>query len=101
MSMKTITFNEFCEKECDGLYNPRFPDSSQCYGYIRLKEMVINKIEPASLKETKRWETTPTHEELMAVPHPKYLNFLHNNLRIHIIENWEYIKNMAIEQPSI
>lgn len=96
MMNKEMTFNKFCEEVCDGLYDPRFPDKDQCSGYLRLKEMVINQIEPSSVEETKRWETNPTPEELLEVPKLKYLRFLHVNLRPLIIENWDFIKNLKV-----
>lgn len=91
-----ITFNEFCEKYCDGMYDSRFPDTSQSTGYIQLKKMVLEQIKPASLKEMKRWENNPTKEELFSLPHIKYLRFLHPNLRPYIIQNWKLIKKLTI-----
>ena len=49
--MKKLTFNEFCHKNCDGLYEPRLSEDKQCTGYIQLKKMVVENITPASLKE--------------------------------------------------
>lgn len=95
--MKTRTFNEFCRKNCDRLYDPKFPDDAQCTGYHQLKKMVIEQIEPASLDEIKRWENNPTEEELISIPDIKYLRFLHTNLRAFIIENWNEIKNLKID----
>jgi len=94
INTKKITFNEFCEKYCDGLYDSRFPDEKQCTGYLQLKKMVEEDITPASLEEIKRWETQPTQKELFETPHIKYLRFLHVLLRPYIIKNWEYIKNL-------
>jgi hypothetical protein len=91
-----MTFNEFCEKFCDGLYNPRFPDKEQCTGYLKLKEMVVQQIEPASFEETNRWETNPAPEELSEEPKLMYLRFLHVNLRPLIINNWHFIKNLKV-----
>ncbi len=96
MSMKNLTFNEFCFQCCDGLYNPKLPEEIQCTGYIMLKKMVIENIEPASLAEITRWETNPTHTELFAVPDIKYLRFLHTLLRPYVINNWEIIKTLKI-----
>lgn len=96
-NMKNITFNEFCNKFCDGLYDPRFNDNNQCSGYLYLKKIVIDKITPASISETIRWETEPTQDELHNIPDLKYLRFLHPILRPFIIENWDFIKSMEIE----
>lgn len=94
--MKKPAFNDFCEKYCDGLYDPKFSDFHQCTGYKQLKEMVVNNIAPASLEEMKRWENNPTLEELVSSPNIKYLRFLHPLLRPFIVENWEYVKNLEI-----
>jgi len=95
--MKNLTFNEYCYKVLVGLYDPRFPEKNQCTGYLKLKEMVVNNITPASLEEIKRWETNPTEEEIMSTPDIKYLRFLHANLRPYIIENWNKIKQLKIK----
>ena len=94
--MKKLTFNEFCHKCCDGMYEPRLPQDAQCTGYIELKRMVVENIKPASLEEIERWETTPTSEELFTTPDIKYLRFLHPLLRPYIIENWETIKTLDV-----
>lgn len=94
--MKKITFNEFCHKYCDKLYDPNFTQERQCTGYIELKKMIVENITPASLTEINRWETNPTREELISTPNVKYLRFLHPLLRSYIVENWEIIKNMDI-----
>ncbi len=96
MTMKKLTFNEFCHKYCDGLYDPKFGLESQCAGYIRLRQMVIEDITPASLDEITRWETKPTQEELFSTPDIKYLRFLHPLLRPYIIEHWLMIKNLEL-----
>lgn len=97
-----LTFNEFCHKICDGLYDPKFPIEEQCTGYTKLKEMVTNNIKPASLEEIKRWETKPTCEELTSAPELKYLRFLHATLRPFIIENWPIIKEMStLNKPGM
>jgi hypothetical protein len=96
MNMKEITFNEFCERFCDGLYDPKFSDDNQCTGYILLKKMVVEKIEPATLEDIKRWECNPTEKELYSIPDIKYLRFLHPILRTFIIENWNNIKNLKV-----
>jgi len=49
MNMKNLTFNEFCHKYCDGMYEPKLPQEAQCTGYIQLKKMVVEHIDPASL----------------------------------------------------
>ena len=94
--MKKLTFNEFCYKYCDGMYESRLPQDAQCTGYIDLKRMVVKNIKPASLEEIERWETTPTSEELFTTPDIKYLRFLHPLLRPYIIENWETIKTLDV-----
>lgn len=95
-NMRELTFNEFCHKYCDRMYEPRLPQESQCTGYIKLKKMVMEQIEPASLEEISRWENTPTTEELFSEPNIKYLRFLHPLLRRFVIENWETIKTMDV-----
>lgn len=94
--MEKLTFNEFCCKCCDGLYEQRLPEKDQCTGYIKLKKMVTEQIEPASLDEVSRWEDNPTTEELFSEPDIKYLRFLHPLLRPFIIRNWQIIKTMDI-----
>lgn len=94
--MKKLTFNEFCRKNCDGLYEPRLSDDEQCTGYLQLKKMVIEGIKPASLAEIKRWETEPTFDELISIPDIKYLRFLHVLLRPHIIKKWRVISKLEI-----
>lgn len=76
--MKKISFNEFCHKYCDGLYEPRLPEDKQCTGYLQLKKMVVEQIEPATLSEINKWESNPTTEELFFIPNIKYLRFLHH-----------------------
>ena len=95
-NMKKLTFNEFCHKCCDGMYEPRLPQEAQCTGYIQLKKMVIEQIEPATLSEISRWETSPTTEELFSEPNIKYLRFLHPLLRPYIVENWHTIKMLDV-----
>ncbi len=90
------TFNDFCYKICDGLYQPGLPDEQQGSGYLKLKEMVVSEITPASMDETKRWENNPTIEELNETPPLKYLRFLHPNLRSYVIDNWGYIKKLEL-----
>jgi hypothetical protein len=89
--MSKITFDEFCHKICDGLYDPEFPLEEQCTGYTELRKMAIENIRPASLEEMKRWEIKPTLEELFAVPDVKYLRFLHFKTRNFVVENWDLI----------
>lgn len=91
-----MRLDEFCYKYCDNLYNPSIMEHSQSTGFLLLKKMVVENIEPASLKEMKRWENKPTLEEISSEPDIKYLRFLHPILRPHIIENWEIIKNMEV-----
>jgi hypothetical protein len=78
------------------MYEPRLPQNAQCTGYIELKKMVVENINPASLEEIKKWETTPTSEELFTTPDIKYLRFLHPLLRPYIIQNWETIKTLDV-----
>ena len=92
--MSKITFDEFCNKICDGLYDPKFPLEVQCSGYKDLRKMVTENIRPASLEEMKRWETNPTPEELWAVPDIKYLRSLHFKLRKYVVENWDDIMKL-------
>ena len=92
--MYNITFNQFCEQKCDGLYDSNFPDNEQCNGYIKLKKMINDNIDPVSIEEIKRWETNPTQEEMNSIPDVKYLQFLHPVLRPYIIDLWLTIKNL-------
>lgn len=85
-------FNEFCNKQLDGLYDPNFNYEEQCIGYKKLKQMVDNDIEPANEKEMIRWENTPTLNEISSTPPLKYLRFIHVNLRPIVINNWQKIK---------
>jgi hypothetical protein len=94
--MKKISFNIFCESSLDKLYNSNLSDEQQSEGYKNLKKMVINNIEPHSLKEIERWEKTPTNEELFGTPDIKYLRFIHSNLRPLIIGNWKTISKLKI-----
>ena len=94
--MEDLTFNQFCYKYCDGLYDPRFSEEDQCTGYYQLKKMVIEGIEPASAREMARWKNKPTLEEIISEPDIKYLRFLHPMLRLIIINQWEFIKNLKV-----
>lgn len=94
--MENLTFNDFCYKICDGLYDPNFSQEEQCTGYKELKKMVVEKINPASLEEIKRWENEPSETELFSIPDIKYLRFLHPVLRPYIIENWNSIIKLEI-----
>ena len=91
MARGKITFDEFCNKICDGLYDPNLPLEVQCSGYKDLRKMVIENIRPASPEEMKRWETNPTPKELWSVPDIKYLRSLHFKLREYVMENWDDI----------
>lgn len=95
--MSISSFNEFCYLSCSKLYDPNVPEEAQCYGYLKLKEMIVNNITPASLEEIKRWETSPTVEEMKSSPHIKYMVFLHPILRNYIIRNWDRIKTLKID----
>lgn len=94
--MENLTFNQFCNKFCDGLYEPRLSEDKQCTGYVQLKKMVVENITPASFEEIQRWEKNPTRDELLTTPNIKYLRFLHPLLRPYIIEHWNVIKNLKI-----
>lgn len=94
--MKITTFEDYCQYNCDGLFNPYFSEEEQCSGYIMLKKMVIENITPASLTEIKRWEIAPSLEELKSIPDIKYLRFLHPLLRTHVMKNWKTIKSLKI-----
>ena len=98
--MKQITFNEFCTDICDGLYDPNFSEEEQCTGYKQLKKMVVEKINPASLREIERWETEPTKEELTSTPDIKYLQFLHPITRRFVVENWLDIVTLKFEENN-
>ena len=95
MNMKNLTFNEFCHKYCDGMHEPKLPQEAQCTGYIQLKKMVVEHIDPASLSEINRWENNPTIEELLSEPDIKYMRFLHPLLRAYVVENWDTIKSLS------
>ena len=94
MAKGKITFDEFCNLICDGLYDPNFPLEAQCSGYKDLRKMAIENIRPASLEEMRRWETNPTPEELFAVPDIKYLRSLHFKVREYVVENWDAIMKL-------
>jgi hypothetical protein len=91
--MSVLTFDIFCHKACDGLYDPNFSQEEQCTGYKKLKNMVINGIVPATKEETIEWENSKS-EMWKPVP-DKYLRFLHANLRPIIIENWDLIGKLG------
>lgn len=95
--IKKPTFNEFCDKYLDGLYDPKFSYEKQSTGYKKLLEMVRYNIKPASLDEIKRWETQPTIKELTSTPDIKYLRFLHVLLREYVINHWNIIKTLKID----
>lgn len=95
--MSISSFNEFCYLSYSKLYDPNVPEEAQCSGYLKLKEMIVNNITPASLEEIKRWETSPTVEEMKSSPHIKYMTFLHPITRNYIIRNWDRIKTMKID----
>lgn len=94
---KELTFNDFCYKIMDGMYEPRLPMESQCTGYRLLREMVINNITPATKEEFNRWKTNPTKEELFSEPDLKYLTFLHELARPIVREHWDKIKEMKVD----
>jgi len=94
--LQNLTFNDFCQSYCDGLYNPALPDDAQCSGYHKLKKMVVENITPATLDEIRQWETNVTATEILSVPDLKYMRFMHVLLRPYIIENWKKIKTLKI-----
>ena len=94
--MEKLTFNEFCYRFCDGLYDPKLPEENQSTGYLELKKMVVENITPSSLEEIKRWEENPTIEEITSTPDVNHLTFLHPILRSYVIEYWGSIKTMKI-----
>lgn len=96
-SLKKITFDDFCHTYLDGLYDPTCGDY-QCTGYYALKEMCMKNIKPASLEEIERWENNPTQEELMSMPHLKYMRSIHPHFRSVIIGNWDFIRNLLIKE---
>lgn len=95
--MKKRTFNQFCAEMCDGMYTPGISDDDQCSGYLLLRTMVIDKITPANDIEEIRWRYNPTPEELCSIPDLKYLQFLHENLRPFVRNNWDKIKDLEVE----
>jgi len=96
MKMDKITFDMFCEKYCDGLYDSRFSHDEQCTGYKLLKQMVVENIQPANTIERERYLNNPTQMELFNKPDLKYMLFLHPILRDYVVENWNYIKGLKI-----
>jgi len=95
--MRYASFNDFCEKCCDGLYDHRLDYDSQCNGYKQLFVMFTEGIKPATLLELEEFENDP-----FATPDIKYLQYLHPLLRLRIIENWESIiiavKDLKLER---
>jgi hypothetical protein len=89
--MSVLTFNSFCYHY--GFYTQGLSIEEQSGGYIKLRNMVINKITPATEEETIEWENSKT-EILKPVP-DKYLSFLHPNLRPMIREKWDIIKDLG------
>lgn len=71
--MRRLTFEEFCHRYCDRMYEPRLPYDGQCNGYIQLKQMLERHITPTTLDD---------------------LRFLHHNLRSFILKNWRAIVMM-------
>jgi len=90
------TFNEFCERWCDGLYDSKTPMELQCTGYKELRRMVVQGIKPSTVEEIERWEQSPTTKELFSSPDAKYLRFIHPILRLQIIHNWEWISKLEL-----
>lgn len=94
--MKKLTFNEFCTKYFDGLYEPLLTSDQQCTGYKQLLSMVKVGIKPATVKQSERWRNHPTISELLCEPHCKYLTFLHPLLRFFVIQHWKVISKLNI-----
>ena len=94
---KEMSFNDFCYKILDGMYEPRLPFENQCTGYKLLRKMVVEDITPATKEEYERWRNKPTPEELFSTPDLKYLTFLHELTRPIIREHWDKIKELKIE----
>lgn len=92
-----LTFNDFCYKILDRMYEPRLSYEQQCTGYKLLRKMVEENITPATKEEYKRWRTNPTIEELLSTPDIKYLTFLHELVRPIIIEHWDKIKKLKLD----
>lgn len=92
-----MSFNDFCYKILDGMYEPRLPLESQCTGYLQLRKMVVENIKPATQKQYERWKTKPTAKELFSEPDIKYLTFLHELIRTIVRNNWKKIKKMKVE----
>ncbi len=91
------SLEEFCHTYCDHMYTPNLPLENQCTGYIELRNMVLNNINPASLEEINKFERYPNIQELLSKPDTKYLRFLHPILRPFIIEHWDIIKTLKLE----
>ena len=92
-----LTFNDFCYKILDKMYEPRLSYEQQCTGYKLLKKMVIENIKPATKEEYERWKNKPTTKELFSTPDIKYLTFLHELTRPIIREHWDKIKKLQID----
>ena len=91
-----MTFKEFCAEYLDNVYTYGIPEEEQCTGYLELKKMIVEGIEPASIEEILRWQNNPTDKELFEIPDIKYLKFLHPLLRNYVISYWNIIKNLEI-----
>ena len=90
------SFNEFCEKYLDRLYDPNFSYKEQCSGYKQLRLMVEKDIVPATKGDENRWENNPTVKELYSIPETKYMRNLHPLLRDYVRNNWETIKKLEL-----
>ena len=88
----SLTFNDFCYKSLDRMYEPRLSYEQQCTGYKILRTMVEEDITPSTKEEYERWKNNPTIEELCSKPDIKYLTFLHELIRPIIREHWDKIK---------
>lgn len=95
-----LTFNDFCYRILDRLYEPKLPYNSQCTGYKLLRKMVLEDITPATKEEYERWKNNPTKEELWSKPNLKYLTFLHEITRPFIREYWDKIKILKIDKTT-
>lgn len=91
-----MSFNDFCYKILDKMYEPRLSFENQCTGYKLLRKMVEKDITPATEEEYYRWKNNPTKEELFSKPDIKYLNFLHQLIRPFVREHWDKIKKLSL-----
>lgn len=98
MSVKKskLSFNDFCYKFLDRMYEPRLPYEAQCSGYKNLRKMVEENITPTTNIEYLRWKENPTEEELFSEPDIRHLTFLHELARPFVRDNWNFIKKLEL-----